>query len=95
MVAFGAGSNFDNLGTVVDDAFSQEKSRGKFAVMPRSAHGDSDAAAANSNFQRFFASEDVEVFLRFAMGLQTEDTGGNGGIARAFSLRFVEVATFC
>ena len=42
-----------------DQTFRDEETKGELGVMPRSAHGDGDALALQSDFQRLFGGHCV------------------------------------
>src|SRR6266568_2599580 len=74
--AFEAGRDFHNVGTVMDDAFGEQKTRRQLLIVAGCSHGHRDAMAAHANFQRFLHREFIGLPPRFALEVILEDVSG-------------------
>src|ERR1051326_131751 len=74
-IGFEAGRDFDDLIALADEAFTEKKTGGQFAVMPGRAHRHSDALAAHTDFERFLADENISFLFRSRSDLAAQNVG--------------------
>ena len=71
-IGFQTWRDFDNFIAIANDAFSYEKARSQFTIVPRRAHGNGDAFTPHANFEWFLSDDCVSMLLRLFASFATQ-----------------------